>query len=146
MTMPHPGWAVLQLATLLTTAACVAVHAAMLLSGPSVLPAVMVLLAATCALCLRPRRTVLPDAAWGAAMAMAAAMLLLHIWSGGGGRSGGAGMGVHAHGLAQETPLDALHSAALGLNALELALVMGAVLAIGVRNRRRAAGTLSAQG
>ncbi|MGO4680516.1 hypothetical protein [Microbacterium sp. 2MCAF23] len=144
--MTHPRWAALQLATLLTTVACVAVHAAMLLSGPSVLATAMVLLAATCALCLRPRRTPLPDAAWGAAMAMAAAMLLLHIWSGGGGWSGGAGIGVHAHGLAQETtPLDALHSAALGLNALELALVMGAVLAIGVRNRRRA-GKLSARG
>jgi len=138
--MIHPRWAALQLATLLTTVACVAVHAAMLLSGPSVLAAAMVLLATTCALCLRPRRAALPDAAWGAAMAMAAAMLLLHVWS------GGAGMGGHAHGLAQEaTPLNALHSAALGLNALELALVMGAVLAIGVRNRRRA-GELSAQG
>ncbi|GAA4477843.1 hypothetical protein [Microbacterium panaciterrae] len=124
----------LQLACLLVTTGCVVTHLAMLLAAPSVLAAAMTILAAACALCLRPRRTAPSDASWGGAMAMSATTILLHVWSGGTGGHGHS----HAPVAVGSAPVDALHGTALGLNALELALLMAAVAAIGVRNRRRA--------
>ena len=124
-----PGRALARWAAFLVTLGCAAAHIALLLRGPSVLTVVMTLLAALCVACLAPGRRPLSPGAWGAAMVMSAGMMLLHIRSGG-------GIDGHAHaGLAATAGLDGLHGAALLLNGVELALLMGVVIAIGVLRR-----------
>ncbi|WP_336629558.1 MULTISPECIES: hypothetical protein [unclassified Microbacterium] len=127
------AWTGLQGAVLLASAGCVVVHLALLLPAPSPLGLAMLALAAGCLLCLRPRRTAPPDAAWGGALAMSAGMLLLHV------ASSGSGIGGHRHPAPPSTAsgLDALHGAALTLGSTELALLMTAAVAIGIARRRR---------
>lgn len=126
-----PTWTVARWAAFSVTVGCVVVHLALLLRNPSMLGLLMAILAALCLTCLTPGSRPLSPSAWGRAMAMSTAMMLLHIRSAG-------GMAGHAHGRpADVVPLDGLHGVALLLNGLELVLLMGVVVVIGVRRRRR---------
>ncbi|MDQ4214557.1 hypothetical protein [Microbacterium capsulatum] len=129
-------WRGLQLAAFAAAVACVVLHAALTLTTGSPTAVVMTGVAAACGLCLRPRRSIAAEAAWGSALAMSAGMLLFHVWSAGAGEHRHrAGASVLGAGPAAASG-GALHTAAIACNGLELALVMAAAIAIGVRRRR----------
>lgn len=126
-----PAWVAARWAAFLVALGCVAVHARLLMLGPSVLSVAMAALALLCLVCLRPGPRALSPGAWGAAMAMSAVMMLVHVRSSG-------GMAAHTHGATTGlTPVDDLHGMALLLNGIELLLLMSIVAAIGVVGRRR---------